>query len=166
MKALDAEKEGHKASMVKKEAKRRHMKALMGEAPVTGDDSSTNSFNLDFEKQLRKLATKGVVALFNAVAANKRGALAKDSKDKPKSIDDDDHSVGSIGEHSLGSLKDLQGVHKPTNKRPAEAPAKTAAAPAAPAAKKVKGSGWAVTSSAPIGKAALSAGWDQDEDDD
>jgi hypothetical protein len=58
MKLMQQERENAKLLHQKKEAKRRRMKMLMGEDDGS-DDSSTNSFNLDFEKQLRKLATKG-----------------------------------------------------------------------------------------------------------
>lgn len=123
MKQMEAEKESSKALHLKKEAQRRRMKALMGEGG--SDDSSVNSFSIDFEKQLRRLATKGVVALFNAVAKAKREKLLLDGKQTEKSTqltrlapDDDD-------DHSLGSLRNLQGVHK----RPAAASASSSSGP-------------------------------------
>eukprot|EP01039_Chlorochromonas_danica_P010174 gene10174-11258_t len=143
MKQMEAEKESSKAVHLKKEAQRRRMKALMGEGG--SDDSSVNSFSVDFEKQLRRLATKGVVALFNAVAKAKREKILVDGGKRtekstqlarPAPDDDDDHS--------LGSLRNLQGVHK----RPA-------ASSPGPAQKKTR-----------LEPSASSGGWDQDDEDD
>jgi hypothetical protein len=43
--------------------------------------------NIEFERQLRKLATKGVVALFNCVAKAKKEMIAEQSESKKKQIE-------------------------------------------------------------------------------
>eukprot|EP01031_Cornospumella_fuschlensis_P039545 gene39545-48145_t len=155
MKIVDSEKDGLKKQHMKKEAKRRKMKMLMGEGGVGDDDSSTNSFNLDFEKQLRKLATKGVVALFNAVAKAKKEKMLEQkgtSGSKSASIDDDNHS--------LGSLRDMPSVHK----RPASAALQSSKSD--DNSKKLK-TQWSVLDETAASKpAVLKAGWDQEDDED
>jgi hypothetical protein len=47
----------------------------------------------DFEKQLRKLATRGVVALFNAVAKSKKEAAEKEEAEKAKVETEADHDI-------------------------------------------------------------------------
>lgn len=47
----------------------------------------------DFEKQLRKLATRGVVALFNAVAKAKKEAAEKEEAEKVKVEDEADRDI-------------------------------------------------------------------------
>ncbi|RYH30240.1 hypothetical protein EON65_05760 [archaeon] len=178
MRMVDVEKDSLKKQHMKKETKRRKMKMLMGEGAGGDDDSSTNSFNLDFEKQLRKLATKGgknlmfyflynrlilhscawiltVVALFNAVAKAKKEKMLEQKGNggsKAANIDDDNHS--------LGSLRDMPSVHK----RPA-----SAALPSSKSDdsnKKMK-TQWSVLDDMAASKpAVLKAGWDQEDDED
>ena len=45
----------------------------------------------DFERQLRKLATRGVVALFNAVAKSKKEAADKEAAEKSKMKEEGTH---------------------------------------------------------------------------
>ncbi len=91
-----------------------------------------------------------MVALFNAVAKAKREKAQAESKTKSLPLaqhanDDDDHS--------LGSLRELQTVHK----RNAQI------ATSSESESKNRKTNWSVVSST---SQQLPAGWDQDEEDD
>jgi hypothetical protein len=54
---------------------------------LEGKMANLQDVNIEFERQLRKLATKGVVALFNCVAKAKKEMIAEQSESKKKQIE-------------------------------------------------------------------------------
>jgi len=108
--AMMKEVEGSRVDSDKSKRQRLEKKAEKEKQLVIPDASSA-----DFERQLRKLATRGVVALFNAIAKTKKEAAEKEAaeKSKEKSEEPGDTEVHRPGvkqmthENFLAMLKGL-----------------------------------------------------------
>eukprot|EP01033_Poteriospumella_lacustris_P010535 gene10535-7492_t len=99
MKQLEEKKRLKKELVLKKLENRRKIESKI---------PSTNAVNVDFERQLRRLATKGVVALFNAVAKSKRdgskaASLLKNASTLPLGGPGNPSSAIPLEERSVGS---------------------------------------------------------------
>lgn len=82
---------GRKTALMKqmqehqKEAKVQELKRLEKKRRIEAKMVRPQENNIEFERQLRKLATKGVVALFNAVAKAKKEIADAEQQEKTKS---------------------------------------------------------------------------------
>lgn len=82
---------GRKTALMKqmqehqKEAKVQELKRLEKKRRIEAKMIRPQENNIEFERQLRKLATKGVVALFNAVAKAKKEIADAEQQEKTKS---------------------------------------------------------------------------------
>lgn len=119
----------------------------------------------EFEKQLKKVATKGVVALFNAIAKHQH-AVAEAERNAEKTSDKV-RAVSAQQKSFLDLLKSGVGTDKagavPVKSIAATAPGKTTSS-SGPAAK--KGATWASEAYQPNKKGAAAADDDDDEEMD
>ena len=112
-------------------------------ARVAERNALPSALSGDAERELRRMATKGVIALFNAVAKHQHATQAALAEPAERAVRA--HKVGAAQASFLDLLRDTtraaaEGAGAAGAR--AAAPAAAAAAPApAPAAKQVKGSG-------------------------
>jgi hypothetical protein len=113
-------------------------------ARVAERNALPSALSGDAERELRRMATKGVIALFNAVAKHQHATQAALAEPAERAVRA--HKVGAAQASFLDLLRDTtraaaEGAGAAGARAAAPAAAPAAAAAPAPAAKQVKGSG-------------------------